>query len=153
LWGFHFANEVSRFVVEASYKAKHIWDGVIEKIKRQLASWKMIYLSKDGRVTLIKSIPLPIFLNTLSLFPLPASVAKSIEKLQCDFLWGGWCSLELTGVFGVGLWKNIKKGLENFSCHTNFEVGDGFRICFGMIIGAGMWLLKQLFQFCLVLLV
>lgn len=29
----------------ASYKAKHIWANVIEKIKRCLASWKMIYLS------------------------------------------------------------------------------------------------------------
>jgi len=27
----------------ASYKVKHIWDGVIEKIEHQLASWKMMY--------------------------------------------------------------------------------------------------------------
>jgi hypothetical protein len=39
----------------ASYKAKHIWDDVIEKLDYQLASWKMTYLSKGGRVTLIKS--------------------------------------------------------------------------------------------------
>jgi hypothetical protein len=45
-------------------------------------------------------------------------------------------------VFGVGLWKNIKKGWEHFSCHTKFEVGDGSRISFGMINGAGMWLLR-----------
>jgi hypothetical protein len=25
-------------------------------------------------------------------------------------LWGGWCSSELNGAYGVGLWKNIKKG-------------------------------------------
>jgi hypothetical protein len=29
-------------------------------------------------------------------------------------LWGGWCSLELGGAFGVGLWKNIRKGWETF---------------------------------------
>jgi hypothetical protein len=39
----------------ASYKANHIWDNVIEKIEHCLASWKMMYLSKGGRVTLIKS--------------------------------------------------------------------------------------------------
>jgi hypothetical protein len=39
----------------ASYKSIHIWDNVIKKIKRQLASWKRLYLSKGGRVTLIKS--------------------------------------------------------------------------------------------------
>jgi len=38
-----------------SYKSKHIWDGVIEKIECQLASWKIMYLSKGCRVTLIKS--------------------------------------------------------------------------------------------------
>jgi hypothetical protein len=35
----------------ASYKSIHIRDGVIEKIERQLASWKMLYLSKGGRIT------------------------------------------------------------------------------------------------------
>jgi hypothetical protein len=39
----------------ASYKAKHIWDGVIEKLGSWLANWKRMYLSKGGRVTLIKS--------------------------------------------------------------------------------------------------
>jgi hypothetical protein len=39
----------------ASYKSIHIWDSVIEKIERRLASWKRLYLSEEGRVTLIKS--------------------------------------------------------------------------------------------------
>jgi hypothetical protein len=48
-----------------------------------------MYLSKGGRVTLIKSTlsNLPTYL--LSLFPIPASVANRIEKLQQDFLWRG----------------------------------------------------------------
>ena len=41
--------------LRASYKAKHIWDGVIEKLEHRLASWKIMYLSKGGRATLIKS--------------------------------------------------------------------------------------------------
>jgi hypothetical protein len=73
----------------ACYKAKPIWNGVIEKIERQLASWKRLYLSKGGKITLIKSIlsNLPTYL--LSLFLIPASVANRIEKLYRDFLWGG----------------------------------------------------------------
>jgi hypothetical protein len=31
-------------------------------------------------------------------------------------------------VFGVGLWKNIRKGREKFSCLTRFEVGDRSRV-------------------------
>jgi hypothetical protein len=39
----------------ALFKAKSIWDDIIEKIEHRLAGWKMMYLSKGGRVTLIKS--------------------------------------------------------------------------------------------------
>ena len=40
-------------------------------------------------------------------------------------LWGGWCSLELGGVFGVRLWKNIRKGWETFKSFTRLVVGMG----------------------------
>jgi hypothetical protein len=35
-------------------------------------------------------------------------------------LWGGWCSLEPVGAFGVELWKNIRKGQETFSSFARF---------------------------------
>jgi hypothetical protein len=155
-----------------------------------------MYLSKGGRVTLIKSTLANLPTYYMSLFPLPASVANRMEKIQRDFLWGGlgeefkyhlvswskvcspisegglgirnlmvfnrallgkwlwryglereawwrlavdskygslwggWCSLVPTGAFGVGLWKNIRKGWEKFSSFTRFLVGDGSRISF-----------------------
>jgi len=73
----------------ACYKAKSIWDGIVVKMERRLASWKMLYLSKGGRVTLIKSTLSNLPTYFLSLFPIPACVANCIEKLQRDFLWGG----------------------------------------------------------------
>jgi hypothetical protein len=39
----------------ASFKNKSIWDGIIEKIEPCLTCWKMMYLSKGERITLIKS--------------------------------------------------------------------------------------------------
>jgi hypothetical protein len=63
--------------------------GVIEKIEHRLTSWKRLYLSKGGRVTLIKSTLANLPTYYLSLFPLLGSVAACIEKLQRDFLWGG----------------------------------------------------------------
>ena len=73
----------------ARFKAKSIWDDNVEKIDRRLASWKRMYLSNGGRVTLIKSTLSNLPTYFMSLFPIPAYVAKCIEKLQCDFLWGG----------------------------------------------------------------
>ncbi len=75
--------------MDAPLKAKFICDIIIEKMERTLAGWKRLYLSKGGRVTLIKStLPnLPTYF--LSLFPIPVSVANWLEKLQGDFLLGG----------------------------------------------------------------
>ncbi|XP_042965576.1 uncharacterized protein LOC122299388 [Carya illinoinensis] len=73
----------------ASFKAKSIWEGVLEKFERRLAGWKKVYLSKGGRITLIKSTLSNLPTYFLSLFPLPASIAQRLEKLQRDFLWGG----------------------------------------------------------------
>jgi hypothetical protein len=39
----------------ASFKSFSIWNGVIEKVEQRLDSWKKLYLSKGGRVTLIHS--------------------------------------------------------------------------------------------------
>jgi hypothetical protein len=56
---------------------------------RWLAPWKRMYLSKGGRVALIKSTLSNLPTYMLSLFPIPADVAQHIEKIQRDFLWGG----------------------------------------------------------------
>jgi hypothetical protein len=61
----------------APFKAKSSWDEIVEKIERRLASWKRLYLSKGGRVTLIKSTLSNLPTYFLSLFPIPYS-------LQCS---------------------------------------------------------------------
>jgi hypothetical protein len=73
----------------ARYKSKEIWNPILEKMQRRLAGWKRLYLSKGGRLTLIKSTLSSLPTYFLSLFPIPSSVAKRIEKIQRDFLWGG----------------------------------------------------------------
>ena len=71
----------------ATFKLKAIWTGVLEKMERRLAGWKRLYLSKGGRITLLKSTLSSLPTYFLSLFPIPVSVARRIEKLQRDFLW------------------------------------------------------------------
>ena len=72
-------------------------------------------MSKGGRLTLLKSMLFSLSTYFLSLFTIPKHVAERIEKLQCNFLWGGlgdgfkhhlvgWnivCSLLANGGLGV----------------------------------------------------
>jgi hypothetical protein len=57
----------------------------------------------------------------------------------------GWCSLEPAGPFGVGVWKNIKKGWDSFSSYTRFVVGDGTKISFWHDLWCGDMTLKIAF--------
>ena len=54
----------------AHFKVQSIWDPIVEKLERNLAGWKRMYLSKGGRLTLIKSTlsNLPTYYLSLSLF-------------------------------------------------------------------------------------
>ena len=72
----------------ASYKSPSIWNPILEKIQRKLAGWKKLYLSKGGRLTLLKSTLSSLPTYFLSLFTISTHVTNKIEKLQRDFLWG-----------------------------------------------------------------
>jgi hypothetical protein len=164
----------------AAYKATSMWNGVVEQMEHRLAGWKKLYLSKGGQLTLIKSTLSNLPTYYPSLFPVPMSVAKRMEKIQRVFLWGGmrddqklhfiswnqicgplrakglgirnvhkfnqalmgkwlwryvterealwhkiikakyedqdggWCSKEVSGPYGVGLWKHIRQGWDIF---------------------------------------
>ncbi|KAJ9680330.1 hypothetical protein PVL29_019599 [Vitis rotundifolia] len=73
----------------AHHKASSMWDGVEERMRKKLALWKRQYISKGGRITLIKSTLANIPIYQMSLFRMPKIVARKLEKLQRDFLWGG----------------------------------------------------------------
>jgi hypothetical protein len=70
----------------ASFKSKAIWNSIVEKMEHKLAGWKSLYLSKGGRLTLLKSTLSSLPTYYLSLFTIPISVANRIEMIQHNFL-------------------------------------------------------------------
>ena len=65
----------------AAHKSMAIWDNIEEKMHKRLALWKRNYISKGGRITLIKSTLASLPLYQMSLVRMPISVAKRLEKL------------------------------------------------------------------------
>ncbi|RVW40836.1 hypothetical protein CK203_102602 [Vitis vinifera] len=117
----------------------------LENEKKTSPVEKAIYF-EGGRITLIKSTlaSIPIY---LSLIRIPKAVAKRIEKIQRDFLWGGslegkvhlinwkvgvkygqegcgWRTKEVCGPYGVGLWKEIMKEADWCWESIDFKIGD-----------------------------
>jgi hypothetical protein len=94
----------------------------------------MLYLSKGGRVALIKSTLANVPTYYLSLFPIPGSVATHIEKLKRDFLWGG---------MGEEFKYNLVSWLK--VCTPILEGGAGFsefvavQLCFVRQIVVAVW--------------
>lgn len=66
----------------SSFKLKSVWKPVIERFEKRLSGWKRGYLSKGGKMNLIKST-LPIYY--LYIFKIRSSVAKRLERNQQDF--------------------------------------------------------------------
>ena len=52
-----------------------VWNGVEERFRRELAIWKRQYISKGGRLTLIRSTLSNLLVYLLSLFQLPKGIA------------------------------------------------------------------------------
>ena len=70
----------------APRKAIGVWDSVEERFRKRMASWKMQYISKGGRITLIRSFLSNLPIYHLPLFHMPQKICSSLERIQRQFL-------------------------------------------------------------------
>ena len=66
-----------------------LWEPIIERMKKKLASWKGGLLSMGGRLTLIKASLSSLPLYFMSLFPIPKGIMAKIITIQHNFFWSG----------------------------------------------------------------
>jgi len=59
---------------------------VVERFRKKLVGWKS-KLSRGGRLTLLKSSVWSLPIYFMSLFTIPVTIARSLEKIIGDFLW------------------------------------------------------------------
>ena len=85
----------------ASFKSSRVWDVVEERFRKRLFLWKRQYLSKWGRLTLIKSTLLSLPTYFMSLFVILWKVCARIEKIQRDFLCNLVCANKKEGSLGI----------------------------------------------------
>jgi hypothetical protein len=67
--------------LRAGFKKKVVWNNVVEKFEKRLIGWKRLYLSKGGRLTLIKSTLSSLPTYYLSLFPLPQGRIQLLTRV------------------------------------------------------------------------
>ncbi|GJX32994.1 hypothetical protein Tco_0242849 [Tanacetum coccineum] len=65
------------------------WKPVVDKFKNWLADWKEKTMSFGGRLTLVKLVLGSMPLYYFSLFCVPMSVIKILERIRKNFFWAG----------------------------------------------------------------
>ena len=65
------------------------WEPVITEVAKRLDGWKMTFLSKGRRLTLIEAVLSAIPTYYLSLFRMPSGIIKDVEKSMRNFLRNG----------------------------------------------------------------
>eukprot|EP00253_Pinus_taeda_P004658 PITA_04658 len=92
----------------AVYK-KEDWNWLIAKIESRISHWSFRWLSRAGRLTLIKSVlsAIPVYWATLTW--IPKGVMEKIRRICCRFLWTG--SKESSGLPWVA-WDKVARPKE-----------------------------------------
>lgn len=70
-----------------SRKARTRWDPVVERVHQRLTGRKGQYLSKGGKLTLIRSVLSNLLVYFMSFFRAPSSILHQIDRLRRAFLW------------------------------------------------------------------
>ena len=126
-----------------------LWGGGALEKKPHLVSWKAVCADKKKGGLDIRSLAT---FNKALLGKWLWRFANENEPLwkhiilsKYDLQEGGWCSKDARNRYGVGVWKAIRKGWENFRSHSRFIIGDGTKVKFWKDLWCGNQSLEEVF--------
>ncbi|RVW38495.1 hypothetical protein CK203_085301 [Vitis vinifera] len=123
---------------EVLHKSVVVWDAMEERMRKRLALWKRQFISKGGRITLIRStLARPFCANGVGVLRLKGiPIGSLLMSRKFGEEEGGWSSRGVREGYGVGLWKEISKEGSLLLNNVSFSVGDGKRV---RCVGSGRW--------------
>ncbi|XP_026384569.1 uncharacterized protein LOC113280127 [Papaver somniferum] len=74
----------------SKYKIKAVWNIMLQRWGLRLRTWRRGHLSNGHRLILINSVLASMPIYYLSMFQMPISEVKELEKIMCDFLWSSY---------------------------------------------------------------
>ena len=74
-------------MVGGNHKGCVFWEGVLNKLRSRLGSWKGKFLSMVDKICLIKSVLTSLPLFYMSFFCMPTIMVKEVKMIQKSFLW------------------------------------------------------------------
>eukprot|EP00253_Pinus_taeda_P002838 PITA_02838 len=81
--------QIFGFLAKAGSYKKEDWKWLIAKLEARISHWSFKWLSRSGRLTLIKFVLLAIPVYWAALTWIPKGVMEKIRRLCCRFLWAG----------------------------------------------------------------
>jgi hypothetical protein len=58
---------------------------------------------------------------------------RKVVDVKYGSMRGGWCSKEVGGSYGFGVWKSIRRGWDAFAAHVRYEIGNGSKVLLGSV--------------------
>lgn len=66
--------------LDKGQRSKKLWDNILSKVDKKVASWKNKWLSMAGKATLLKTVLSAIPIYQMSCMPLPSGVKEKLDR-------------------------------------------------------------------------